>query len=217
MIARGEDPGPLAGVPVTTKINVDQAGFATTNGIRLQKDLVAQTNSPVVDNLLRAGARSPRPHQCSGIRASLVHEQSASRQHTQPAQSLADAGRLVRRRGGGLNHSESRRILKEIANRGGPGQPFSVSGRDRCSVPHWQSRKIGYRTGAAKVAQVDNKDKVTFLVRAPTPQAWSPNRVAFVASSLRLRAATSSKVAPVSARITVAPVSASYRRVMTST
>ena len=56
MIARGEDPGPLAGVPVTTKINVDQAGFATTNGIRLQKDLVAQTNSPVVDNLLRAGA-----------------------------------------------------------------------------------------------------------------------------------------------------------------
>ncbi len=56
MIARGEDPGLLAGVPVTTKINVDQAGFATTNGIRLQKDLVAQTNSPVVDNLLRAGA-----------------------------------------------------------------------------------------------------------------------------------------------------------------
>jgi amidase len=56
MIARGEDPGPLAGVPVTTKINVDQAGFATSNGTRLQKDLVAQTNSPVVDNLLRAGA-----------------------------------------------------------------------------------------------------------------------------------------------------------------
>jgi amidase len=55
-IARGEDPGPLAGVPVTTKINVDQAGFATTNGTRLQKDLVAEANSPVVDNLLRAGA-----------------------------------------------------------------------------------------------------------------------------------------------------------------
>jgi amidase len=55
-IARGEDPGPLAGVPVTVKINVDQAGFATTNGTKLQKDLVAQTNSPVVDNLLRAGA-----------------------------------------------------------------------------------------------------------------------------------------------------------------
>src|SRR4029077_18357055 len=55
-IARGEYPGPLAGVPVSIKINTDQAGFATTNGSRLQKDLVAQANSPVVDNLVRAGA-----------------------------------------------------------------------------------------------------------------------------------------------------------------
>src|SRR5580704_7445670 len=55
-IARGDDPGPLAGVPVTVKINVDQAGFATTNGVRLQRDLMAEVNSPVVDNLLRAGA-----------------------------------------------------------------------------------------------------------------------------------------------------------------
>lgn len=55
-IARGENPGPLAGVPVTTKINVDQAGFATTNGLRAQENLIAQTNSPAVDNLVRAGA-----------------------------------------------------------------------------------------------------------------------------------------------------------------
>ncbi|MGO9007041.1 MAG: amidase family protein [Beijerinckiaceae bacterium] len=54
--ARGEDPGPLAGVPVTVKINVDQAGFVTSNGVRLQRDWVAKANSPVVDNLLRAGA-----------------------------------------------------------------------------------------------------------------------------------------------------------------
>jgi amidase len=55
-LARGEDPGVLAGVPVTVKVNVDQAGYATTNGVKLQKDLIAATNSPVVDNLLRAGA-----------------------------------------------------------------------------------------------------------------------------------------------------------------
>jgi len=55
-LARGEPPGPLAGVPVTVKTNIDQAGFATSNGVTLQKDLVATTNSPVVDNLLRAGA-----------------------------------------------------------------------------------------------------------------------------------------------------------------
>jgi amidase len=55
-LAKGEDPGVLGGVPVTVKINVDQAGFATTNGVRLQRDLVAQSNSPVVDNLRKAGA-----------------------------------------------------------------------------------------------------------------------------------------------------------------
>jgi len=55
-IAKGENPGALAGVPVTIKVNIDQAGFATTNGVGLQRDLIAQTNSPVVDNLLKAGA-----------------------------------------------------------------------------------------------------------------------------------------------------------------
>nr|WP_301293390.1 amidase family protein [Achromobacter insolitus] len=56
MLARGEDAGPLAGVPVTVKVNVDQAGHATTNGVRLQKDVIVAQNSPVVDNLRRAGA-----------------------------------------------------------------------------------------------------------------------------------------------------------------
>jgi amidase len=55
-IARGEQVGPLAGVPVTTKANIDQEGFATTNGLKLQRDTIAHSNSPVVDNLLKAGA-----------------------------------------------------------------------------------------------------------------------------------------------------------------
>jgi amidase len=55
-IARGEDAGPLAGVPVTVKVNIDQAGFATTNGLKLQRDAIARSNSPVVDNLRKAGA-----------------------------------------------------------------------------------------------------------------------------------------------------------------
>src|SRR5579883_1169619 len=55
-IARGENPGPLAGVPVTIKANIDQAGYANTNGLRMQKDLIARDNSPVVDNLRKAGA-----------------------------------------------------------------------------------------------------------------------------------------------------------------
>lgn len=54
--ARGEDLGPLAGVPVTIKENVDQAGCATTNGLRIQKNLRAEHDGPVVANLRRAGA-----------------------------------------------------------------------------------------------------------------------------------------------------------------
>lgn len=55
-IAKGEDPGVLAGVPVTVKVNVDQAGFATTNGLQTLADHVAQEDNPVVANLKRAGA-----------------------------------------------------------------------------------------------------------------------------------------------------------------
>ncbi len=55
-IMRGEDVGPLAGVPVTVKVNIDQEGFATTNGLKLQREVIAQSNSPVIDNLRKAGA-----------------------------------------------------------------------------------------------------------------------------------------------------------------
>ena len=55
-IMRGEDLGPLAGVPVTVKVNIDQEGFATTNGLKLQREVIAQSNSPVIDNLRKAGA-----------------------------------------------------------------------------------------------------------------------------------------------------------------
>ena len=55
-IAANQDLGPLAGVPVTVKVNIDQQGFATTNGLKLQRDVIAATNSPVIDNLRKAGA-----------------------------------------------------------------------------------------------------------------------------------------------------------------
>jgi amidase len=55
-IAGDEAVGPLAGVPVTVKVNIDQVGFATTNGVKLQQNTIATSNSPVVDNLRKAGA-----------------------------------------------------------------------------------------------------------------------------------------------------------------
>jgi len=55
MIAKGEDPGDLCGVPVTIKVNVDQEGHATTNGLKLQRGLIANCDNPVVSNIRKAG------------------------------------------------------------------------------------------------------------------------------------------------------------------
>jgi len=55
-IARGDDVGPLGGVPITIKSLTDQEGFATSNGLRMYKDLIAKTNNPIVDNFLKGGA-----------------------------------------------------------------------------------------------------------------------------------------------------------------
>jgi amidase len=52
----GEAVGPLHGVPITTKINTDQRGCPTDNGIRMFKDLMATEDAPVIANLRGAGA-----------------------------------------------------------------------------------------------------------------------------------------------------------------
>jgi amidase len=54
--SRGEALGPLHGVPVTVKVNTDQKGHATTNGVVAYRDAVATEDAPVVANLRRAGA-----------------------------------------------------------------------------------------------------------------------------------------------------------------
>jgi amidase len=54
--ARGHALPPLHGVPVTTKVNVDQAGLPTDNGVVPLKHFTAQEDSPVVANLKHAGA-----------------------------------------------------------------------------------------------------------------------------------------------------------------
>ena len=48
--------GPLHGIPVTIKINIDQKGWPTTNGLAAQSALIATDNAPVVKNLEDAGA-----------------------------------------------------------------------------------------------------------------------------------------------------------------
>jgi amidase len=55
---RGDALGPLHGVPVTIKENIDQEGTATANGVVAFKDVVAKTDSPVVDSACRSSARA---------------------------------------------------------------------------------------------------------------------------------------------------------------
>ena len=100
-IARGEDAGPLAGVPVTVKVNIDQEGFATTNGLKLQRDVIAQSNSPVIDNLRKAGAVILGRTNCPAFSyrwftTNLIHGDTKN-----PRDPAHHAGRLVRRRGCG--------------------------------------------------------------------------------------------------------------------
>lgn len=55
-LAKGGDIGPLHGVPVTVKINVDVKGQANSNGVAAFKDNIAPDDSPVAANLRKAGA-----------------------------------------------------------------------------------------------------------------------------------------------------------------
>lgn len=48
--------GPLHGVPITTKINVDHIGHANTNGVSAYANRVASSDNHAVANLRRAGA-----------------------------------------------------------------------------------------------------------------------------------------------------------------
>ena len=54
--ARGEALGPLHGVPVTIKVNVDVQGEASTDGVAAFKDNIASTDSPLVKSMREAGA-----------------------------------------------------------------------------------------------------------------------------------------------------------------
>ncbi|GIN94779.1 amidase [Siminovitchia terrae] len=55
-VFKGEELGPLHGVPIASKINSNQAGLATTDGVVAAKDNIANTDSPSIANLRKAGA-----------------------------------------------------------------------------------------------------------------------------------------------------------------
>ncbi len=54
--ARGETLGPLHGVPVTIKVNIDVQGEATDEGVHAFKNNIASSDSPLVQSMREAGA-----------------------------------------------------------------------------------------------------------------------------------------------------------------
>lgn len=56
MARSGKSAGPLHGIPVTIKENIDQKGRATPNGVRALAGNIAPDDSPFVRNLIQAGA-----------------------------------------------------------------------------------------------------------------------------------------------------------------
>lgn len=55
-LARGEEPGPLHGVPVSVKDLIDVGGVRTTFGSRLMENNVAAADAPAVERVRAAGA-----------------------------------------------------------------------------------------------------------------------------------------------------------------
>ncbi|KPU89883.1 hypothetical protein APR50_27410 [Variovorax paradoxus] len=55
-LAVGAELGPLHGVPVSIKLNVDQLGYATDRGVEAYKHNFAKGDNPVVQNLRASGA-----------------------------------------------------------------------------------------------------------------------------------------------------------------
>ncbi len=55
-LAAGEKPGPLAGVPLSVKANIDQAGYPTTWGVPALAEAVVPVDAPVVERMRAAGA-----------------------------------------------------------------------------------------------------------------------------------------------------------------
>ena len=97
MVAAGDDPGPLAGIPIGVKDLEDAAGFVTSHGSPVFAGGAAATaDSPLVARLQGGRMRGDREDQHAGARMEGRHRQRGLRRHLQPVEPRSQPGRLVR-------------------------------------------------------------------------------------------------------------------------
>ena len=100
-VRSGAAPGPLCGVPMTVKENMDVAGSATTFGLAVLRNAIAKEDGPLVASAARRRRDPDRTHQHARVRRALAHRERALGRHAQPVVGRAHAGSVERRRGGG--------------------------------------------------------------------------------------------------------------------
>ena len=98
--ARGENLGPLAGVPMTIKEQFDVAGLPTTFGLPNRRNHIAHHEGPLLQRLREAGADHPGQDQRGPVPLLPGGGQPPLRQDVQPLEPGPHVGGRQRRRGG---------------------------------------------------------------------------------------------------------------------
>ena len=136
-VARGDDLGPLHGLPISIKDLEMTEGIRTTSGSLIFADRIAAYDSVVVERVKKAGAVISRQDEYARIRTARSHGEPSWRPLPQPLEHGADDRRFERRRGrvsrrGSLrsgNRQRRRRIdthprgvLRHLRHQADPGQ-----------------------------------------------------------------------------------------------